>query len=247
MANFAVVRYLYQVRNSLPCSGKAKREIMKQVRQNVLTYVNENPDTDWDTLTQRIGAPRDIAMACLDEKETQQLLTSLRSRRKWILAACAMAVILLCMLFGDAVCQTFRNLRIREDVKAVLNATMNTPNEDLFRSDAIIVVGKDMPEEEKTAALALQEQLNENLEALVGQYFSPGSFDVFLNSTIRTRFFMDDPKTSELVDMDLISIDEKREVLDVQVKVGYRLQDFTVTFLRNDDGLFYRVEIVEKE
>ena len=103
-----------------------------------------------------------------------------------------------------------------------------------------------MPEEEKAAALALQEQLNGNLEALVGKYFSPGSFDVFLNSYLRSYFFMNPAETTKVVSMELVTKEAKLEVVDVVVDMDGQESTFTITFRSNDDGLFYGVEMAEK-
>ena len=137
---------------------------------------------------------------------------------------------------------------VSEGAEAVINACMNTPNEELFSQDAIVYIGGDapMPEEEKAAALALQEQLNANLEALVGKYFSPGSFDVFLNSYLRSYFFMNPAETTKVVSMELVTKEAKLEVVDVVVDMDGQESTFTITFRSNDDGLFYGVEMAEK-
>jgi len=135
---------------------------------------------------------------------------------------------------------------VSEGAEAVIHACMNTPNEDLFRFDAMVAMGADMPEEEKAAALALQEQLNANLEALVGKYFSPGSFDAFLNSYLRTYFFMNPAETTKVVSMELVTKEAKLEVVDVVVDMDGQESTFTITFRYNDDGLFYGVEMAEK-
>lgn len=133
---------------------------------------------------------------------------------------------------------------ISEDVEAVLTATMNTPNEALF--DPEMLYNSDMSDEEKAQVLAIQEEINKNWESLLGQYFSPGSFDQFLNSYIRTRFFADDPLPSSITSVTLVSKDDTQEVVDVQVLEGEETLDLTVTFRRNPDGLLYRVEMEEK-
>lgn len=132
---------------------------------------------------------------------------------------------------------------VSEGAEAVLNATMNTPNSDLF--DSALIISPDMSQEEKTKIEEQLAEVNANWETLLANYFSPGSFDLFLNSYIRTRFYADDPVPSKLIAMTLVFNDEKREVVNVQVEINGSIQYFTVTFLRNPDGLFYRVEIEE--
>ena len=248
MTHLDVKRYLGQISKSLPCDGKTKKKIMAQVSQRVTEYLMENPEADYEALVARIGAPRDIAMAYVDAQGSDELLSSIGSNRKhsklgWVVAA-VMLILLGAALFGDTVHQMYMDSRMGEDVKAVLQVTMNTPNAELFDPDVFVYPGMDPAEKE----LAVQklEEMDQNWESRLGQYFSPGSFDLFLNSYIRSMFFVDDPKISELQEMTLVSIDEGREVVETQVKVGGVMHTYTVTFLRNPDGLLYRVEIEEK-
>ena len=132
---------------------------------------------------------------------------------------------------------------ISEGAQAVLNATMNTPNETLFNPE--MLYNSDMPDEEKAQVLAIQEEINKNWESLLGQYFSPGSFDQFLNSYIRTWFFADDPIPSKLISAELVSRDDTREEVNALVDLDGEIKTFKVVFLYNLDGLFYRVEIEE--
>ena len=137
-----------------------------------------------------------------------------------------------------------REPAISADAEAVLKATCNSPNAELH--DPACRTSPDMSEEEKAAAEQRFEELNKNWEELLGEYFSPGSFDLFLSSYLRGWFLYDDPIPSELVSMTLVSIDETREVVDVQVDVDGSIVELTVTFRRNPDGLIYRVDALPK-
>lgn len=148
---------------------------------------------------------------------------------------------LFCLLFSG--CSTKKSLS--EDAQAVLDATMNTPNAELFNPDIFIYPGMD--EEAKEQAQTMLEEIENNWEILLGQYFSPGSFDPFLNSYIRSRFFADDPLPSKLVSTELISKDDTQEVVEAQVYIDGQVSIFKVTFRRNPDGLLYRVDIEEMQ
>ena len=137
---------------------------------------------------------------------------------------------------------------ISADVRAILEATCNTPNSELHDPSAVLAIGAstDMTDAEKDAILQRQAEIDQNWEKLLGEYFSPGSFDLFLSSYLRGWFLYDDPVPSELVSITLVSKDEKREVVDIQVDVDGTLTELTVTFRRNDDGLLYRVDALPK-
>ena len=137
---------------------------------------------------------------------------------------------------------------ISADVKAILEATCNTPNSELHDPSAVLVIGSntDMTDAEKDAVLQRQAEIDRNWEELLGEYFSPGSFDLFLSSYLRGWFLYDDPVPSKLVSMTLVSKDERQEVVDIQVDIDGTLTELTVTFRRNDDGLLYRTDMEEK-
>ena len=158
--------------------------------------------------------------------------------KKYIICICIITV--LCTLILGCT----KEPAISDDVEAVLKATCNSPNAELH--DPACRTSLDMSEEEKAAAEQRFEELNKNWEELLGEYFSPGSFDLFLNSYLRGWFLYDDPIPSELVSMTLVSIDETREVVDVQVDVDGSIVELTVTFRRNPDGLIYRVDALPK-
>ena len=133
---------------------------------------------------------------------------------------------------------------ISADVEAVLKATCNSPNAELH--DPACRTSPDMSEEEKAAAEQRFEELNKNWEELLGEYFSPGSFDLFLSSYLRGYFLYDDPIPSELISMTLVSKDDTQEIVDIQVSVDGTMEELTVTFRRNPDGLLYRVDMQPK-
>ena len=157
--------------------------------------------------------------------------------RKIIPVLCT--IIIVCLIFS--VCGS-KDI-ISEGAQAVLNTTMNTPNTELFNPD--LIISPEMNEDEKEQVLIQQKEYNTRWETLLGQYFSPGSFDLFASSYIRTRFFADDPLPSKLISTELAFRDDTREEVNTQVDINGEIHTFKVTFLYNPDGLFYRVEIEE--
>ena len=158
--------------------------------------------------------------------------------KKYIICICIITV--LCTLIPGCTMEP----AISADVEAVLKATCNSPNAELH--DPACRTSLDMSEEEKAAAEQRFEELNKNWEELLGEYFSPGSFDLFLSSYLRGYFLYDDPIPSELISMTLVSKDDTQEIVDIQVSVDGTMEELTVTFRRNPDGLLYRVDMQPK-
>ena len=147
---------------------------------------------------------------------------------------------ILCILFSGCGAED----TISDGAQAVLDAAINTPNAELHDPDLFTYPG--MSSEDKAAVEEGLAAIQANWEAKLGQYFSPGSFDLFMSSYLRTRFFADDPVPSKLVSATLVSRDKTLEVVDIQVDLDGTVSSFTVSLHYNEDGLFYRVEIIEK-
>ena len=134
--------------------------------------------------------------------------------------------------------------KISEGAEAVLNACMNTPNKDLFEPSMVPPLGAS--EADKAASIAAKEKVDSNWEILLSQYFSPGSFDNFLNSYIRSFFHFGFAQTCSIESMTLVSKDDRLEVVEVKVNMDGTVNTFTISFHYNVDGLFYRVDMEEK-
>mgnify|MGYP001116616268 CR=1 FL=1 len=72
--NRAARRYLRNVKDWLPCSGKLKREIMARIKNVLDDYLAEHPDADFVELSHRFGLPKQIASSYVEEMDTEELL-----------------------------------------------------------------------------------------------------------------------------------------------------------------------------
>ncbi len=93
-------RYLCQVRSWLPCSGKMKRMILKEIRDRISQFCGENPGADYTALVDRFGQPRQIAGSYVDELDTQRLLKDLRIRGRILAIVTATACLALMLWTG---------------------------------------------------------------------------------------------------------------------------------------------------
>ena len=90
-------KYYSDIRLWLPCPGKEKREILRQIKANVQDYLSTKPDATMADVQQHFGTADIIASAYIDNMDRTALLKKLRIRRtiKRIVLAVAAAMILL--------------------------------------------------------------------------------------------------------------------------------------------------------
>ena len=90
-------RYYRRIRSYLPCSRKQKKRIMGELHNRIADYLTENPETDLTLIEARFGKPESIAVACVDDMDTQELLHALRIHRKITIIVVAAVFIILAM------------------------------------------------------------------------------------------------------------------------------------------------------
>lgn len=74
--------YYRQIRSWLPCGGKMKRTLMASITATIDGYIAENSGIDFAALQAHFGTPQQIAAAFVDEMGTDELLKTLRTRRR---------------------------------------------------------------------------------------------------------------------------------------------------------------------
>lgn len=89
-------RYIRSISDALPCSGKVKKQIVTQIRESIIDYLEQNPDAEFTALQDHFGTPQQISSSYVDSQETSALLRKMRTR-KYILSifAAVMAIVLL--------------------------------------------------------------------------------------------------------------------------------------------------------
>ena len=89
-------RYIRSISDALPCSGKVKKQIVSQMRESIIDYLEQNPDAEFTALQDHFGTPQQIASSYVGSQETSALLRKIRTR-KYILSifAAVMAIVLL--------------------------------------------------------------------------------------------------------------------------------------------------------
>lgn len=98
--NRAARRYLRNVKDWLPCSGKLKREIMARIKNVLDDYLAEHPDADFAELSHRFGLPKQIAASYVEDMDTEELLRNLRIRRRIVGIVTGTALIVIALWIG---------------------------------------------------------------------------------------------------------------------------------------------------
>lgn len=106
-------RYLRAVRGWLPCSGELKRRIMAQITNRVQEYLTQNPKSTFDEICAQFGSPQEIAVACVENTDTAEILKNLRIRRR-IVTIVVSAVLVILISWATVI--TFEIAEFRENI-----------------------------------------------------------------------------------------------------------------------------------
>ena len=109
--NVHLVRYLWKVRRELPGSRKQKEQILSRVESSAQDFVIENPNADYAAITQRFGAPQQIAASCIEEMDAQELTLQLRIRKTIVRIVAATALMLVLLWAGVVVTALIRHVK----------------------------------------------------------------------------------------------------------------------------------------
>ena len=89
-------RYYYSIKRELPCSRKMKKQIMKQIQDNVLLFLEQNPTADIEAVHVHFGTAQEIASSYIEAQDVPGLLRTMHIKKKIIVGvACIMVAVLL--------------------------------------------------------------------------------------------------------------------------------------------------------
>ena len=92
----ALKRYIRSISDALPCSVRAKTQIVSQIRESIDDYLQENPEADFAAVQAHFGTPQEIAASYVDDQDTATLLHKMSIKKKvLVIVAGVMAAIFL--------------------------------------------------------------------------------------------------------------------------------------------------------
>lgn len=107
MMQLKLMRFLWRIRRSLPCSRKEKLGILMPIRQEVAAFLEANPKASMNAIEARFGSPLDIAAAWLDSADKPKVLRAMQFRKR-------IAFAILAVVFAVAIARII-TLSIRTD------------------------------------------------------------------------------------------------------------------------------------
>ena len=94
--------YISDVGKNLVCSGKLKKQILKDIENDVLDYTDNKQITDINEIYAHFGTPEEIAKAYLSDAEPQNIKKAINIK-KMLLVAIVIALAMLAITFIIAI------------------------------------------------------------------------------------------------------------------------------------------------
>lgn len=98
--NADAVRFIREIRCGIPRKMKGKQRILKQMKVDILTYVEENPNSDYQSLIERFGSPQQIISSYFQELDEEELIHQIKARKRIISIAVVTAALILVSWIG---------------------------------------------------------------------------------------------------------------------------------------------------
>lgn len=98
-------KYFREIAQWLPCSGKVKRQIVLRIQENILNFIQANPDTTMEDIYKHFGVPQSIAAAYIDDIDSPRILKTIqiwRTLKRVIITVVVIAFLLWGGLIGWA-------------------------------------------------------------------------------------------------------------------------------------------------
>ena len=101
-------RFLHEIKGAIPCTGKMKKNLLKEMGDNICSYIAEYPEADYQSMIKRFGEPREIVSSYIHEMDAKEISRRLRIGRKCGFAALT-AICLIVLLWVGAVYSAMSN------------------------------------------------------------------------------------------------------------------------------------------
>lgn len=89
--------YLLQIRSLLPRTWKQKKMVLSRVEQCVRDYVTEYPNIKYRGIVRRFGTPRQIAVSCVEEMGTDEVLHAMDVKKTLVRIVLAALALMVCI------------------------------------------------------------------------------------------------------------------------------------------------------
>ena len=90
-------KYMHQCKQLLPIYGKYEREFLNHLRQQLKTFVAQNPNLTYEEMVTHFGSPKDIVVSYYDTIDDDYLLKKINLVKK--IRGLLLIIILIVILF----------------------------------------------------------------------------------------------------------------------------------------------------
>ncbi len=115
-------RYIKDIKKELLYSSKQSREFLKELKQNVTDYAEENQNADMAQVTEQFGKPEDIAATFFEQYDKNEIKRKVNVRR--VIVA---AVVVVVLMVGSTL--AFEIIDSYEETRGTFNETVKTVNQ----------------------------------------------------------------------------------------------------------------------
>ncbi len=155
-------------------------------------------------------------------------------------------VVLICSLSACS-SESSADNKVSKEAEKIIQAMMTCPNENLYSSSSATVIGEGVGDEEVNAMERKDDadRISENWKKEVGDCFSEGAIDDFLQKGLAQSYFAEAEKENVEIKVKEISLagkEEYTETANVTYLKGEQEEKATLLFTLNSDGLVTNVE-----
>ena len=93
-------RYIKDIKKELLYGTKESRQFLKELKQNVTDYAEENQTADMAQVTEQFGTPEDIAATFFEQYGKEDIKKKVNIRRVVVVAVAVSIVIFIIFLIG---------------------------------------------------------------------------------------------------------------------------------------------------
>ena len=120
-------RYIKDIKKELLYGTKESRQFLKELKQNVTDYAEENQNADMAQVTEQFGKPEDIAATFFEQYEKNEIKRKVNVRRVIIAAVVVVVLMIGATLATVIIDSNNQNIdRIIEGSAVEVNQTQNT-------------------------------------------------------------------------------------------------------------------------
>ena len=78
-------KYLNSIKKELPKNFPNRTQILHQLSEDILQFVNENPDCTFSDIQNEFGSVKEVSIALIDELPTAKIMTTYHKHKlfKW--------------------------------------------------------------------------------------------------------------------------------------------------------------------